>query len=306
MRFRKIAARYRECFFLIHYIDICFQLLFLSIADFNTAEKYHLSAIKYRIKTLGEDHPLVGASYNNIGLLYQQKEEHIKSLDYFTKGLEIKKKTKAPSISIIRSISNAANANNALERYAVAHELLNEAMEIILKENVMYTTLDARALIFNTRGKVYLKEGRLREARDSFAESVRISEDTLPKSFLFMKRLASLGKVQEKLGNYKESHRTLKKALDLEESSIRDLPHNEIVSECLECLMKIYHHTGDHAKYIDTLYKLETECLRLERVCFNLANRKRLEDVHRILCDVKERLSDLQSETERQCIYRRA
>ena len=272
--------------------------------DFERAEKYHLATIKYRKQQLGENHPFVGASYNNLGLLYQQKDEHEQSLEFFVKGLEIKKKTKASTVSIISSLSNIANTYNALGNFEAAHAQLDEAFNIIATEKTIFTVLDAQSLVYNTRGKVYLKEGKLEDSHRAFAESVRLSEDSLPNNFLFMKRLASLGKVQERVGQFTESMKTLKRALSLKEDSIKQLAHNEIVTECLECLMRIYRHFGDSSKYKKTLFELEAECFRLESVCLQKENLKRLDFVYKTMDNVHERMNEV-CEVERGVLYTR-
>lgn len=263
---------------------------FVISGDFANAEKYHKAALEHRKKDLGENHPFVGSTYNNLGLVYQQMDDHEKSLPIFMKSLEIKRKTSAPKVSLIASMSNAANANNALGRFQEAHALLDEAMEIIAKEKVMYTMLDAQALMFNTRGKVYRAEGRLQEACEAFEESVRVSVDTLPDGYILMKRMSSLGCMQEELGRDQRCIKTMQRAMKLAEESIRTVPHNEIVAECLECLMHVYEKLGDFSQYRKALCDLETECLRLERVCLQKQIMGKLEFVHRVMSDVDGRL----------------
>jgi len=46
-----------------------------------------------RLKTLGGEHPYVADSYNNIGVVWKNKGEYDKALDFYQKSLEIKLKT---------------------------------------------------------------------------------------------------------------------------------------------------------------------------------------------------------------------
>lgn len=210
------------------------------------------------------------------------------------KALEIKKETKASKLSIISSISNAANANNYLERFDEAHALLDEALGIIEKEEMMFLMLESRALINNTRGKIFLKEGKLNEALGAFKECVKLSEDTLPNNYLFMKRLVSLGKVQAKLGYFERSLKTLLRAEEMKNDSIKQLPHNEIVTECLDNLSTVYDNMQNHSKLKETLLALEQECLRLERVCFQQQNLQKLDFVYCTLASVDCKLRQFQ------------
>lgn len=103
---------------------------------FERAEKYHTTCLNRRIFRLGECHPAVGSTLNNIGLLMDQKGDTAKAFEYHLRGLDIKRKSKATVTSLIYSLSNVANAYNALERYSEAHVLLDEAIDLIRAQKV--------------------------------------------------------------------------------------------------------------------------------------------------------------------------
>ena len=46
--------------------------------------------LSIRLNTLGENHPDVASSYNNIGEVYTNKHELDKALEYYNKSLSIK------------------------------------------------------------------------------------------------------------------------------------------------------------------------------------------------------------------------
>jgi hypothetical protein len=112
------------------------------------------------------------------------------------------------------------------------------------------------------------------------------------KGFLLMKRMVSLAEVQERQGSYSRCMKTIKEAIKLKQESIKNLPHNTIVVECLECLAKVYKGTDDRLNYVQTLYDLETECLRLEQV-YRQNSIQKLEKISDTLWGIRQKMEHL-------------
>lgn len=220
-----------------------------------------------------------------------QKGDAARALEYHLKALEIKRKSKAPVISLVSSLSNVANAYNALGRYTDAHALIDEALALIKDQKVPMK--DAEALIYNTRGKVYAKANDLENANEAFTMTIELSRQISLKGFLFMKRLVNLAEVQERQKDYAGCKRTAKEALKLKDESIKNLPHNTITIECLECLAKVYKATEKRLDYVQVLYDIETECLRLERVSREQDNLQKLEKISDTLWDIRQKMEHL-------------
>ena len=53
------------------------------------AFKYYNKPLEIRLKTLGEEHPDVAASYHNIGNLYNDKGEYDNALEYYNKSFAL-------------------------------------------------------------------------------------------------------------------------------------------------------------------------------------------------------------------------
>lgn len=258
---------------------------------FERAEKYHRTCLSRRKVRFGECHPIVGATINNLGLLMDQKGDAAAALECHLQALDIKRKSKAPLISLIASLSNVANAFNALGRFPDAHTLLDEAMTQLNQQKVPMK--DALALIYNTRGKVYAKEGKLQCAREAFSKTVELSKEINLHGFLLMKRMVSLAEVQERQGDTKGCLKTAREAMKLTEDTIKKLPHNTIIIECLQCLTKVYKATGERLLYVQALYDIESECFRLERVCRELIDLKKLDKINDTLMDVQQQMNNL-------------
>ncbi|XP_052817045.1 uncharacterized protein LOC128243355 [Mya arenaria] len=261
---------------------------FVVLGEFDTAEKYHYCSLKRSEKLQGRVSPNVGNSINRMGLLYDQKGDRVKALELFLEGLDIKRKCKAAQISVVYSLSNVANSLNGMGKFAEAHAHVDEAFDILHNQKV--PMLDGISLMYNTRGKIFAKEEKWGDACFSFSKTVEISRNIEQKSYIFMKRLVNLAEVQEKKGLYKESLKTAKEALQLEDETNKLLEHNNIVTECLQCMNRVYAAIGDDANYIKTLYSLEKECLRRDQICRKYNYSLWMDTNHAVLSDVHNRI----------------
>ena len=72
----------------------------------------------------------LAASYNNIGLVYMQKGELDKALEFYNKALEIKKEKAPNSLSLATSYNNIGMVYRQKGDAARAEEYLKKAEEI--------------------------------------------------------------------------------------------------------------------------------------------------------------------------------
>ncbi|XP_052778286.1 uncharacterized protein LOC128215606 isoform X2 [Mya arenaria] len=261
---------------------------FVVLGEFDTAEKYHYCCLKRSERLQGRVSPKVGSTINNMGLLYDQKGDHVKALELFQEGLDIKRKCQAAPISVVYSLSNVANSLNGIGKFAEAHAHVDEAFDILHNQKV--PMLDGLSLMYNTRGKIFANEERWGNACFSFAKTVELSRKIEQKSYIFMKRLVNLAEVQEKNGLYNESLNTAKEALQLENETNKLLDHNTIVTECLQCMTRVYATIKDDDNFIKSLYSLEKECMRREKVCRKYNNNLWMDKANAVLSDVHNRL----------------
>ena len=62
------------------------------IAEYKKAEKLYERSLRIREKILGEEHPNIAASYNNLAVVYQSQGEYKKAEELYEKSLRIKKR----------------------------------------------------------------------------------------------------------------------------------------------------------------------------------------------------------------------
>lgn len=256
------------------------------LGHFDAGERFHTSCLQRSERVQGSIHPKVGDAWNRIGLLYEQRGDMHKALEFFTKGLQIKKQSDAAPISVVYSLSNVANGHKALGDYKTAHSLVDEAFQILSTQKI--PMLDGLSLMFNTRGKIYAVQGKWKEACEAFRETVEITKQIEQKSYIYMKRLLNLAEMEEKRQHYATALKLGKEALELKEVTTRTLPHNFIVTECLQCIARIYQIKGDIQNYTETLYMIEKECIRLGNVCVETGNEIDQQKVTDVMTDLRQ------------------
>ncbi|XP_052776487.1 uncharacterized protein LOC128214184 [Mya arenaria] len=261
------------------------------LGEFDLAEKYHNCCLKRRERRFGKTSAAVGKSLNNIGILFEKKGNHQKAYTLFMKGLNMKRIGQTETLSIVYSLSNVANCLINIGRSDEAHEHIDEAIDILNKERV--PMLDGLSLVRHTKGKIYAKENRFKEAYSAFSESINISRTSELKGFVWMERLLDLARLQQRRKQYKACIKTLAEALSFQEEITKCMEHSFDIINCLKCLAEVCKETKDKSKYIQTLYSMEKECIRLEQVCKKYGNKVWTDEVQRELNNTQAELKQL-------------
>ena len=166
-----------------------------------------------------------------------------------------------------------------------AHEFVDEAFAILHDQKM--NMLDGFSLMYNTRGKIYAREGKLKEASEAYSKTVKITRQVEQRSYIYMKRLVNLAEVLEGRRKFASALNLAEEALALKDEVIKSLPHNFIVTECLQCMSRIYHLRGLHDNYVETLYAIDKECVRLVEVCSQLNNQQKLDQINKTIQDLQ-------------------
>ncbi|XP_041376162.1 kinesin light chain-like [Gigantopelta aegis] len=175
------------------------------------AEKYMFGALRSYIKKIGNEHPCVGSVYNNIGLLMKSKHDHDKAKEYFELGLQIKQKMKAPLTATIVSQNNVADSYITLERYFEAKILLESALASLEYTPGLYSF--ERGLIFDTFGKMYLKQENYQDAIATLQKAVDIRRTYNEGSVNHIESLIHLGKAYKGAGAEDEALKSFEEAV---------------------------------------------------------------------------------------------
>ncbi|XP_053396222.1 kinesin light chain 4-like [Mercenaria mercenaria] len=259
------------------------------LGKFDDSERYHFACLKQRLKKLGENHPSIGACYNNIGVMYDQKGDAENAFKYYKKGLEVKLKSKAPVMSIVFSLSNAANMSSSMGNYREAHRLIDDALMRLTEEKI--PPREALACTYDTKGKIYLQEEKFIEAEEMFQKAVDVREE-IAENMPYLESLVHLADANRRSGNFERSLSIAKKGLKLKTKATASMPLNTLIAECLACIADVYGRTNNIEKHRETLEKIESELLRLEQVYLCQCNEKGLEKIRNQLKDVKDKLDN--------------
>ena len=131
--------------------------------------------LERRIRKYGtEEHPALGALYNNIGLMYSQMEDCAKARKYYQKGLDIKLKTNAPTNSVVISLNNVALQHVDMQEYLEALGLLCDAQRRLDQASGYNMYLDGYTQV--NFGKVFLGQKIFQQAHDYLQRAVRIKK----------------------------------------------------------------------------------------------------------------------------------
>ena len=63
--------------------------MYYTLGEYNKAIEYNEKALKINLATLGENHPTIATSYNNIGLAWDGKGEYEKAIEFYNRALKI-------------------------------------------------------------------------------------------------------------------------------------------------------------------------------------------------------------------------
>jgi tetratricopeptide (TPR) repeat protein len=102
--------------------------------DYNKALEFFERCLGMRLKSLGPDHPDVATSYNNIGLVWDNKGEYDKALEFYERCLGIRLKNFGPDHpSFATSYNNIGAVWNNKGEYNKALEFYDHCLGIELK-----------------------------------------------------------------------------------------------------------------------------------------------------------------------------
>jgi CHAT domain-containing protein len=175
-------------------LDYAFSCNFLGLASLKLG-KYDSSLVWFekarqiRIRALGENHPLVGAVYNNIGLLCKSRGDYEGAALNYRKAIVIKKITNDKTVYL--NLLNLGELYGVRGQYATALSYYNQADSILQHEAPSVKMAD---LYLNSGAMMYSLQG-YHEAQDYFMKALRLYDSLLGENS------EQSGKVYQNLAN---------------------------------------------------------------------------------------------------------
>ena len=142
------------------------------IAQYDKAIEYFGKALKFGLKTFGEDHPDIATIWNNYGLAWKEKGEYDKAIAYYEKALKSNLKNFGEDHPEVATIwCNLGDAWNAKGQYDKAIEYHEKALTSGFKTfgedhpNV--------AIIWNSYGSVWKEKGQYDKAIAYYEQALK-------------------------------------------------------------------------------------------------------------------------------------
>ena len=151
--------------------QIVFELAkrFDSILEYDKAIKYYKRAIELNIKMFGNKHNSLGFINNFLGLVYKDKGEFDKAINYYEKGLEIIGTQHPFSKSIYINLGTAWRHKAVYDK---SIEFSDKALELALKNNGKYH--NTTSMIYNNIGVVSSDMANYTKAEEAYKKALEI------------------------------------------------------------------------------------------------------------------------------------
>ncbi|KAL3881298.1 hypothetical protein ACJMK2_027753 [Sinanodonta woodiana] len=245
------------------------------IGNYAAGKKYHFEALNRRLDKFGGDHPSVGANFNNIGIYYDVLGDHENARFYFEKGLENKRKNKAPYGSLCASLTNTALQYGKLRQFDKALELLDEIQRIYEKNMPNKASLGA---LYDNYGQLNMKQNHLAEALTNIKKGLQNREQAAPNGPSYAESLTNLSKVYILLEDNESAIPPARKVISIKDKIIERLPQVKYIYRAWKYLIMAYTALRDEENLQMAYHEIDLELQRLIRVCEDQFNINRAQE----------------------------
>lgn len=211
----------------------------LYIADYEAAEALHREVLEIREGVLGEDHPLVAATLENLAGVYFRTGRYDEVGEMLGRVLAMRERALGPeSEPVGRTLANLATSHEAAGRYEQALDL-NERALIILSATLGPGHPDL-AVLHRTMGLTLARVNRYDESEASYRQAIAVDTEALSEDNpRVANSLMMLGTVLMLKEEYAASEEALLQSLELSE---RHVAEGRTISSrgLLETLARLY------------------------------------------------------------------
>ena len=188
------------------------------IGDYNQALEYCNRVSKIDERVLGENHPDLAITYNNIGTVYNSKGDYDTALQYYDKALKIRERVLGENHpALATTYCNIGNAYDNRGDDDTALEYLDKAMKI--DERVLGENHPDLAVTYCNIGGVYYDKGDYDAALQYYDKARKIYENVLDENHPYLATIYNnIGVAYNNKGDYIEALKYLNMALRIYES----------------------------------------------------------------------------------------
>ena len=220
---------------------------------YHDAEAVYLRQISFAEELYGKEHEKTATSYNNIGLVYDNKGDYAKALEYHFKALTIWEKVlgrEHPSTAT--SYNNIGLVYDKKGDYGKALEYHFKGLAI--REEVLGTKHPDTANSYNNIGLVYMKQSDYDKALKYYFKALAIRENALvtehPSTATLYNNIGAVYKAQDDYGKALEYHF---KALAIKEKTL-GTEHPDTATS-YNNIGSVYVSQGDYGKALEYYFK---------------------------------------------------
>ncbi|HKX31402.1 MAG TPA: tetratricopeptide repeat protein, partial [Blastocatellia bacterium] len=214
--------------------------------DYAKAEPLYLRALSIWERTLGPEHPIVAASLNNLGMIYNDTGEYAKAEALLMRALAINEKALGPNHpNVAKSLDSLADIYRERGDFTKAEQFYERARAI--REKAFGPEHQEVTVSLGHLGLVYRGRGDYEKAEPIYRRTLATLEKELgPDHTMVAAALSNLGALYQEKGEYAKTEPLLQRALSIWEKALG--PDNADVGLCLSNLGVFYMDRNDYAK----------------------------------------------------------
>jgi tetratricopeptide (TPR) repeat protein len=247
------------------------------------AIEFYEKSIKINQKILSPTDPDLTASYENIGLVYNNMGEHSKALSYYEKALEIKQKTLPPNYpSLATSYNNIGSVYHNMGEHSKALSYYEKDLEI--SQKTLPPNHPSLATSYNNIGSLYDNMGEYSKALSYYEKSLEIEQKTLPPNHpALATSYNNIGEVYNNMGEYSKALSYYAKDLEISEKTLP--PNHPDLATSYNNIGSVYDSMGEDSKAL-SYYERALDILQRSLP----ANHPHLQAVRKSIEIVKQKL----------------
>ncbi|MFM9267285.1 tetratricopeptide repeat protein [Tychonema sp. BBK16] len=182
---------------------------------YERAEVWYKECLSTSRKRLGDFHPDVATSLNNLAYLYDSQGRYAEAEPLYLQTLELNRKLFGENhLSIAKSLNNLAYLYDSQGRYAEAEPLYLEALE--LNRRLLGNDCPDIASSLSNLATFYYSQGLYAKAAPLYVEALKLNQHLLGEEHpVIASSLSNLANLYYSLGDYSQAEPLYKQALEL-------------------------------------------------------------------------------------------
>jgi len=216
--------------------------LYKGQGNYEQALPWRTQCLEVTRNRLGESHPSVAISLNNLAELYHTQGRYTEAEPLYLQALDLRKRLLGESHSdVAGSLNNLAELYRSQGRYIEAEPLYLQALD--LTKRLLGDSHPSVATSLNNLALLYYSQGRYIEAEPLYLQALDLTKRLLGESHpLVATSLNNLAELYRSQGRYIEAEPLLIQALDLDKRLLGD--SHPSVAQSLNNLAALYNSQG--------------------------------------------------------------